>query len=116
MGHWFESNRDHSLPLRSYLPINSTIGLYTSSGCVYKFELHSIQVNERRRKSKLFFADIFENGIEVDCPEELLPQITGSANVECLVVRMRKGKPMLVLAKIYKEKMRDSLSSIKLKQ
>lgn len=76
---------------------------YYSKGCDYKFELNSVQVNDHRKKTRLITTDIFENKIEVDCPEELVLPITGSGQIVCTVVRVRKGRPVLVLAKKYKE-------------
>jgi hypothetical protein len=39
----------------------------------------------------------------VECPKELVLPITGSSHVECTVVRLRKGKPVLILAQKYKK-------------
>ena len=82
-----------------------------SKGCVYVFQLKSIQINELRRKSKLLLTDIFENEIEVDCPEEFVLSLSGSQYVECTVVRIRKGKPVLILAKYCNKKMNMKLTS-----
>lgn len=84
---------------------------YYSKNCVREFHLLSIQINEQRRKKKLILTDIFENEIEVDCPEELVKSISGLSYVECIIVCIRKGKPVLTLSKYFREKMKMKLTS-----
>jgi hypothetical protein len=75
---------------------------YYSRGCTYEFRLLSTQKYEKRRKSKLILADIFNAEIDVDCPDEFVRSILGLSIVECKVVRILKGRPVLVLAKKFK--------------
>lgn len=74
---------------------------YYSRGCIYEFHIHSIQINEPLRMPKLILTDIFENEIEVDCPEKLAISISRASIVECSVLRIHKGKPILVLSKYF---------------
>ena len=61
-------------------------------------------MNEHRRKPILILTDIFNNDIEVDCPEKLVKSISESISVECKVLDIRKGKPVLIVSKYFKDK------------
>lgn len=84
---------------------------YYAKGLVYEFQFKSVFRNEQRKRTKLILTDIFENEIEVDCPEEFIESINSLQQVECTVAGIRKGKPVLELAKHFREKMKKELSS-----
>ena len=83
-----------------------------SKGRVYEFQCQSVQMNEHRRKPILILTDIFNNDIEVDCPQKLVKSISESISVECKVLDIRKGKPVLIVSKYFKDK-KVMLSTVK---
>lgn len=87
-----------------------------TKGCVYDFQLLSIQKNEKRKKLKIIFKDLFGNEIEVDCLADLEAIIRELQYVECTIEYVRKGKPVLVIAKRFLEKLKMDRISINFNQ
>lgn len=78
---------------------------YYSKGTVSGFKFKSVRLKELGRKAKLIVTDIFENEIEVGCPEQLAEAVKNIKHVECIVVSICKGRPVLALTRSFRGKL-----------
>jgi hypothetical protein len=69
-----------------------------SEGNVYDFKFCSFKKNTHSNKWSLILADIFNNEISVDCPKEYTIENKENDRVSCKLIRVRKGKPIVVLS------------------
>jgi hypothetical protein len=70
-----------------------------TEGQVYQFRFRTVLNNTQSKKSSLVVADEFDNEISVDCPKDYATDKKNIKLVSCRLLRMCKGKPVLILSK-----------------
>ena len=72
---------------------------FYSEGHTYDFNFSTISKNAQSDKKSLIVFDMFDNEISLDCPKHFMCE---AGKIACKIIRLRKGKPMLVLAPDFK--------------
>jgi hypothetical protein len=77
---------------------------YYVAGNTYDFTFHSIGMSTRSQKLFMIVTDMFNNEVSVDCPKDFNIENSVPETVSCKIIRIRKGKPVIVLSSQYKLK------------
>jgi hypothetical protein len=72
-------------------------------GNTYDFKVISVSKNPHSEKLSILLNDMYNNEISADCPKDFIVGNKDLNRISCKIVRIRKGKPTVILSNYYKE-------------